>query len=237
MLHIVTAHFDYPGVNKYARCLTALRQSIKENCPEAEFTVLELRHPEPITGVYQGWVNNHVKLQAYSDIPIDRDTVFIDSDTLVLRDLSEVFVPGFDVGIAKRPESAKKRAIFNGGVVLFRPTKAARRFMAEWIKVDTEMIYDQKLHMQWHAKYKGQNQASFGMLYETMHGVRIREFPTAKLNACEQDWPMVSTHLPYVLHVRKRLLAGALSHVPADLLAPRLRDAATIWRNYECRGR
>jgi hypothetical protein len=235
-VRIVTAHFDYPGEQQYARCLCALRASVKRNAPSSELVVLELRHPAAVKGAYQGWVNNHIKLLAYSQVKIDQPTAFIDVDTLVLRDLSQLFDRySFDVAAARRP--APKEHLFNGGVVLFKPTARAREFMKKWIEIDERMLRDQAFHMPWHKKYNGQNQASFGYLYETQRKAKIAELPTAMLNACEQDWPTISTVKPYVLHVRKRLMKAAMGIGSLANVSPRYRPGVALWREYELCGR
>jgi hypothetical protein len=235
-VRIVTAHFDYPGETAYSRCLCALRASVKQNAPGAELVVLELRHPAAVKGAYQGWVNNHIKLRAYSQIEIDQPTAFIDVDTLVLRDITQLFDRySFDVAAARRP--APKEHLFNGGVVLFKPTARAREFMRKWIDIDEQMLHDQEFHKPWHKKYNGQNQASFGYLYETQSKAKIAELPTAMLNACEQDWPNIEAVKPYVLHVRKRLLITAQGIGSLANVGPRYRHGVKLWREYEQCGR
>ena len=236
-MKIVTAYFDYPGRNTYARCLRAFKASIAESNPNAELEIIELEPPAPIDGVFQGWINNYIKLQAYSKIPIDQPTVFVDTDTVFLRDVAELFDLEFDIAIGQRPHWGGKCVRYNGGVVLFNPTEAARRFMVRWSAIDRKMLYDQELHMKWHAKYNGQNQSSFGCMMELHSGkVRIHRYPTGLLNACEQDWPRISENVPYILHVRKRLLTAAQSHHPLSSMRKPLRDAAKIWRHFETCG-
>ncbi len=233
-MRIVTAVFDYPERDTYARCLRAFKASIARNNPEAELLVIDLEPPATVDGAYQGWVNNHIKLRAYSRVTIDQPTVFVDVDTIFLRDVSELFTDQFDVAIGQRPNWSGKRVRYNGGVVLFRPTEAATTFMAQWIRIDTRMLRDQSFHMVWKRKYNGQNQASFGYVVETELGeTRLERYPTGVLNACEQDWPRVQKEVPYILHVRKRLLGLAQSRQPIKRIRPSLQAAVKIWRYYE----
>ncbi len=233
-MRIVTAVFDYPGRDTYARCLRAFKASIARNNPEAELLVIDLEPPAPVAGAHQGWVNNHIKLLAYSRITIDQPTVFVDADTIFLRDVSELFTDEFDLAIGQRPNWGDRRVRYNGGVILFRPTQAATTFMARWIRVDTEMLHDQIFHMKWHRRYNGQNQSSFGCMIETkLKDARLKRYPTGVLNACEQDWPRVRKNRPYILHVRKRLLGLAQSREPIEDIRTSLQDAAEIWRYYE----
>ncbi len=237
-MRIVTAVFDYPRFDTYTRCLQAFKASIAATNPNAELLVIDLEPPTPIPGVFQGWINNHVKLKAYSRIPIDQPTVFVDADTVFLRDVSELFNSTFDVAIGRRPAGGRRRVKYNGGVVLFCPTEAARAFMARWVSIDRKMLQDHDFHMKWHRKYNGQNQSSFGCMIE-LHSakVRIQEYPTGVLNACEQDWSRVGREVPYILHVRKRLLQMAHNRLSIWTIPKHLQPAVRIWRDYEHRGR
>jgi len=233
-MKIVTAVFDYPGVDTYERCLRAMSNSIKATNPKAELNILRLDPPEPVSGAYQGWVNNHIKLDAYSRVVLNDYTIFADVDTVFLQDASKLFNTYFDVGIGRRPPSAKVK--YNGGVVLMQPTDSAREFMENWIQVDADMLHDQKFHKPWHAKYNGQNQASFGYMIETYPGmITLKEYPTDLVNAVEQDWPYIGQSKPVILHVRKQLLRNALTHYPLKQIRPHLREAVKIWREYETR--
>ena len=237
-MRIVTVVFDYPGSDTYARCLQAFRASVAANNPKAELLVLTLDPPEPIPGVFQGWINNHVKLKAYSRIPIDQPTVFVDADTIFLRDVAELFNSTFDVAIGCRPAGGRRRVKYNGGVVLFCPTEEARRFMKHWISIDGDMLRDHTYHMIWHRIYNGQNQSSFGCMIE-MHldKTRLQEYPTSVVNACEQDWSRIGKNVPYILHVRKRLLQFAHNRLSIWTTPKHLQPAVRIWRDYEHRGR
>lgn len=231
-MRIITAVFNYPGNNVYERCLNAMTKSIHETNPDADFRILRIPPPAPVEGAFQGWVNNHVKLRAYANQPLDQNTVFVDADTVFLRDISELFEHEFDIAIARRPHTEK--AIYNGGVVLFKPSQPAREFMSNWITVDKHMLYDQEFHEKWHKKYRGQNQSSMGYLLENNpRRICVKEFTTAVLNACEQDWANIDKQVPYILHVRKRLLELAQSGIGIDHVSPRYRKAIKIWRGYE----
>jgi len=231
-MRIITAVFDYPGINKYARCLRALSNSIYATNKDASFKKIRLHPPSPVDGAYQGWVNNHIKLEAYSREPLDENTMFVDADTVFLRNADHLFYDDFDIGIARRP--GKQKSIYNGGVVLVKPTEAARTFMEHWIAVDTRMLYDQEFHSEWHKKYRGQNQSSMGYLIENNPcKLKIKEFPTSVINACEQDWQNVLQIKPYILHVRKWLLELALSDIPLEDLSYKHKDAVKIWRDFE----
>jgi hypothetical protein len=209
-----------------------MSNSIRVTNPEAEFHILRLEPPGPVKGAYQGWVNNHVKLKAYSEMAINQNTIFADADTVFLRDVSELFNPDFDIAIGRRPSSAKAK--YNGGVVLFKPTAAAWAFMRQWISADYRMLYDQDFHRPWHQKYNGQNQASFGYLIESLAcAINLYEYPTRIINAVEQDWPHIKRTKPFILHVRKQLLDVALSGQPIRQLPSRFRDGVEIWRTWE----
>ena len=131
------------------------------------------------------------------------NVVLMDVDTIVLKDIGEVFDYDFDIGITVR--SGKNW--FNGGVVFVKPTQAAYDILDLWAK---------KIHSKDQAKYKwetghsGTAQPVFAWLYK--HGKfngTIREFPCSTYN-CIQPWGNYRD--ASVIHVksglRKSLFSG-----------------------------
>jgi len=230
-MKIITAVFDYPGENEYSRCLAALEQSVKDTNPEAEFIAIRL---DPPSECYKwnkpGWHNNHIKLMAYAEELITEPTFFVDADTIIQRDLSDL-VGDFDIAIAERPAGAN--APFNLGVVLVMPTVRSEFFMDAWARTDTKMLEDYDFHMEWRRKYSGQNQSSFGYLYETIEPgkIDIKKYPTNIMNACEQDW--TKSEISYIIHIKTRLREAALSDKPLSKIKPGLRKPVETWRKYE----
>lgn len=234
-MKIVTAVFDYPGEVEYSRCVNVLKTSVKKNCPSASLDVIRINPPdECYTWNKPGWHNNHIKLQAYADYNITEPTFFVDADTMVLRDLEPIVAEadGFDAVISKRVRGAI--APYNLGVILVMPTNNARVMMKSWIAIDRQMLNHIDLHQAWRSKYRGQNQASFGLIYESLDFLSIKKMPTKILNACEQDWGNISD--AYIVHVKTRLRTAALGYEPIEMLSPNLREAAKIWREYERQG-
>jgi len=230
-MKIITAVFDYPGENEYSRCVTALENSVKQSNPEAEFVLIRLQAPNYCYAWNKpGWHNNHIKLMAYSEQEIDQPTFFVDADTIIRRDLSDL-LGDFDIAIPERPAGA--RAPFNLGVVLFMPTQRSKFFMEAWAKTDTAMLHDIDLHLKWRNRYSGQNQSAFGCLYETIKDNRpvFKKYPTKIINACEQDWK--DSDESYIIHVKTRLRAAALSDLPIEKINPHLRNPVKLWREYE----
>jgi len=228
---IITAVFSYIGQNKYERCLRALTHSIERTNPDADFQVLRLQPPAPVEGAYQGWVSNHIKLKAYAEQELNDNTIFVDADTVFLREAAFLFDKEFDVAIGRRTGG---RVLYNGGVVLFKPTDKAKEFLESWSMADNSMLYDQEFHQKWRKKYNGQNQASFGFLVEAYPDyVRLHEYPTSLVNAVEQDWPVLHKIDPVIVHVRKKLLEYAVSDFTIDQIPKKLRVAVKLWRDLE----
>jgi len=230
-MKIITAIFNYPGETEYSRCLKVLEASARKTNPDAEFISIKLEYPHVCHPWNKpGWHNNHIKLMAYSQIEIEEPTFFVDADTIIQRDLSDL-VGDFDIAIAERPKGA--RAPFNLGVVLFMPTFKARYFMDAWAKADTAMLESIDFHKEWRAKYSGQNQSAFGYLYETIKTNRpeFKKYPTKIMNACEQDW--TKSDMSYIIHIKTRLREAALSGKDLSEINPNLRTAVKLWREYE----
>jgi len=230
-MKIITVVFNYPGNNTYERCLKALSNSIAETNPDADFKILRLEPPAEVEGALQGWVSNHVKLAAYANEVLDDNTIFVDADTVFLRTADSLFDKDFDIAIGRRNGG---KVPYNGGVVLAKPTPAARQFIDMWLGTDKVMLHNQKFHQEWRAKYNGQNQASFGYMIETYPDlINLYEYPTSVINAVEQDWPHIEKIDPFILHVRKKLLGYALSDMPIRKIPHHLQRAVQIWRELE----
>lgn len=124
------------------------------------------------------------------------NVVLMDTDTIILKDLGEVFSHDFDIGITVRGG----KSWFNGGVVFVKPTKAAYDILDLWAN---------QIHSENQARYKketghvGTAQPVFAWLYT--HGKfkgKIKKFPCSTYN-CVQPWGNYKN--ASVIHVKSKL--------------------------------
>tara|TARA_A100001015_G_scaffold313552_1_gene421026 strand:- start:103 stop:774 length:672 start_codon:yes stop_codon:yes gene_type:complete len=108
---------------------------------------------------------------------LDEDTVFLDSDTLVLRSLDSVFEEEFDVGLTWRDFNPP----YNSGAIYVKPGKGARWFFTEALK--------QTLSIPTHKRQWGVDQPAYWSVVGTkapgsytLGQMKLRVFPCSTHN-------------------------------------------------------
>jgi alpha-N-acetylglucosamine transferase len=140
------------------------------------------------------WVNLLEKCE-------DNEIVLIDSDVMVLQDISEVFLFDFDIGCTRRTRN--QRIIYNGGVMFVKKNERSLEFFRKFREIDDQMLEDKNFHEIWRAKYAGMNQAAFGWMVENYTGNFIlREFPCAVYNSLSDDWKTFDPAITKIVHLK-----------------------------------
>lgn len=225
---VLTVAFD-SGSNTYERLLTAFHASVRQNMPEVTFEVLRPEHKERTKGMRWGFYANTVKLWAWRDYvqSCDDELILADCDMLMIRDASHAFDEDFDIAYTKR--TGQQRIPINNGIIMVRPTAAAREFIEEWARVNQQMHDDRDFHAKWKKKYPGMNQAAFGyVLEEGQHRAKLHEYGTRVWNAVEPDWSHLSEETVFVHFkgaIRRKLMAG---QYPTGAYA----DVILLWYEY-----
>jgi len=185
----------------YTYLKNALVRSIHENMPDAKIKDIEVNY-KPLNS-FQA---NNYKLKLWCD-NVDGNTVFIDADTIVLSDISEVFNLPNDLIYTERLYNTK--IPFNSGVVFVK--ESGLNILQEWLKFDEMLFKNKAMHLKWRSKYFGMNQASFGCMIETMPELNIGTVPSCVYNSCDHyDWEKLS-EMAKIVHV-KSLLRTSIKH-------------------------
>lgn len=234
-MKIVTVHFDREGSADYKLLLDVYRESIRRNLKGVELVEIEIPFPEDLSGRGLFCHFNHAKLIEWAKYleSTDDETIFTDCDMLALHSPRQVFRDDFDVGYTVRTSEGGNYPI-NGGVVLAKPTEAARQFFNFWVMVDDWMLTDELFHSFWVKKYSGLNQSSFGCLLEGAYrfpsykklDAKLKEYKTRPFNCVECDWRNVDGS-EYFIHIKTRLrrdclaaARGQIYKVPARIEKP-----------------
>lgn len=232
-MRVMSAYFDSQrSEGMYERFLKVWEYSAKKNSGAVAVDVVEIPPPKPAGGDPYLHNANHAKLKVWRDYVVntDDDVVLMDSDTLVLRDLTHVFDKNkFDVAVTTRDRNT--RLTINGGVVFVRNTAAARQIIDLWYQADTELHKDRKLHERFRAKYGGMNQASYGYMLTRKHPGFIAELPCSIYNQVE--WWGSRKGKPCVVHYKSQLRHAVLSKRGTAAIRYTMRDAVDKWRRYE----
>jgi hypothetical protein len=218
-MKIVTVQFDIGLRWDYSLLLDVFRESVRKNIPNADFVEIHPDPPKNTSGRELDCFFNHGKLKAweqYAKTETD-NIVFSDCDMLALSDPSAVFDQDFDIGYTVRTSDGAGSPI-NGGIVLLKPTEAARDFMAHWVAIDKQMLINKDFHLPWCRKYSGLNQSSFGYLLEhpQEYKARLVPFLTRDYNAVECDWIDTNEKSTFV-HIKTRLRRACLKAASTGL--------------------
>jgi hypothetical protein len=120
-------------------------------------------------------------------------TAYLDADAQLVGRLDEIDTPDYDIGVTLRKstelEADWHKNLFdivkflNAGVIFFKPTPAAFRFVETWEKKTQEMGNDQ---MALNALASPSTYPK-AMSVLTLDGVRIKYFPAEQYNYCYFD--------------------------------------------------
>lgn len=181
-MRALTVQFDR-GSHDYSTLLDVLINSWQRNAT-IPLEVIRTKAPEKKTRFYGFDANTH-KLNLWAE-NFTEDTIFIDSDMLLLKCINNGFDLVDDVGITDRSGPIK----MNGGVMFFKYTKRARQFMKDFVDVNARMMEDEEFHAHWQKEkmYAGMNQSAIGYLWETEYK-DLNLLPDT-FNKCEpwDDW-------------------------------------------------
>lgn len=208
---IVTVQFNHEGCHDFTTLLDVFRSSVLRLMRAAEYDEYRIAAPDPDEGKSRHFKDNSVKLRIWNDHmkKTKRPVIFCDCDMVCLRPAFHAFKVPFDVGVTFRNHVGDP--IMNGGIVMARPTQAARDFFQRWLDVNDEMYADESLRAEYKDRWCGMNQAAFGKLYSEPPVAKVHEFATREWNAVDSDWGNIDSETVF-LHVkgklRKLVLAG-----------------------------
>lgn len=248
-MKIICNHF---GDESFGRMAEALKRSVEQNSPDAEFVEIVTGRPEEQPGLLRHYTDNHEKLcfwrDAFNSLDDGDEVVLMDADTIVLGDLSPAFGEPYDIGWTWRPG----RLPVNSGVVYLRCNDRSRAFMDAWVRRDTQLMNHRGLADHGRRKYGGANQASFMWLITHGGGQDIADCHALMCkhwNSVDQTWCDFDEKHTRVLHIKSRLrdacigaetsaffktlktlsVDGMESQITIDRLAE-------IWRKYDRQG-
>lgn len=164
-------------------------------------------------------VNNHVcgnthKLRLWIKqcewaMEREENLVLMDADTFICHELRSAFDEDFDIGLTFR----KYKIPFNAGVVFFKPTDNAMKFMNAWYSENMRLLNRRTEFNNGVRKYGGVNQAALANLLRNPP-CKIHKFDCAIWNCEQSSWREFSP-LTRVVHVKSDFrshVRGTLNH-------------------------
>lgn len=225
---IITVQFEYPEsfhLPDYDALLRVFEASVRKQAPEAHFRAIRI--PCPGRGDDEKALNfwyNTAKLEAWVRAleETDDNVILADCDMLMARPFPDpsVFDEDFDVAYTERTKevirfdkaSVKywgnapiRRMPMNGGIMLAKPTPAARQFFRLLLETNERLYRDTEEHMKWNVKYAGMNQAAFGCLFESGEfEAKVVPLSCRIWNAVDCDWHAVENTSVFI-HIKSKL--------------------------------
>lgn len=225
-MKIVTVQFRYPNRSNYDLLLKVFKHSCRVHMPDIEFIEIKIPPPTAIPGKDLNFAYNTVKLELWLDYleNTEEEVIFADCDMLAVKSAKHAFKLDFDVAFTGR--TVVNRIPMNGGIMMARPTEAARRFFREMMFVNNLMLENLAFHRQWRKKYAGMNQSAFGYVYERgKHKAKVHEYKTLEWNAVDCDWHRINSRTVFI-HYKSKLRKTVLREIK---MKPELASVVKIW--------
>jgi len=186
--------------------------------PKVKFNEICIPPPPPNPRRKElNFMYNGVKLKLWLDFleKTNDNIIFADCDMLAVKSAEHAFDIPFDVAFTARTHTT--RIPMNGGIMMVRPTEAARRFFREMLLINNKMYKDIKFHNQWRKIYAGMNQAAFGYTYKKgKHGAKVHRYITREWNAVDCDWTNIQKNTVFIHYKSKlrKMVLGERRHKP-----------------------
>lgn len=236
-MKIVTVQFNYPSSAKrpdYKKLLDVFRESVLTYMPEMQeiiidsdnipwkqinnsenaFVIFRTKAPVNNTGRPLNFNYNDFKLHIWVNCleNINDNIIFADCDMMMTQSAKHAFNYPFDIAATWR--TTTNRIPMNGGIMMTRPTDAAKRFFREMYQTNRRMLKNIPFHRKWRIKYAGMNQSAFGYTYEKgKHGARIHRYFTKEWNAVDCDWHILPDNVVFI-HYKSKLRKLVLANLP-----------------------
>lgn len=228
----ISVAFDYEDT-QYIRLGKVLEKSVKFYCPSIPIKFLTCKPPivPEDERALMRFGENTEKLRLWVKLLKeieDEHIILIDSDMMVLNDISFVFDEDFDIGATLRAERA--RIPYNGGVMFVKKNERSIKFFEEFEKINNKMYNDREFHKKWREKYAGMNQAAFGYMVENYEGeIKIKNFPCKEFNNCCPDSSKFLKEKPKIVHIKGVLRDVCLGKIKDDKFS----YVSRIWKEIE----
>lgn len=204
---------------QYDRLARVLAYTASVHCPGWQVRIDRIAPelPAPCTGnPSHAW--NTSKLDWWNDVvqvcPDGTPVVLMDADMAILRPLDPLWADPFDLAYTIR-DARTSRLPLNGGLVAIRVSPATKAAIRQWQQVNLGMCREGTKHAEYHKRYAGMNQSSFGCLLEEggLSGLNVRQLSCQEWNCCE--WLGFDRAITRVVHVKSRLRRAVFGSAPA----------------------
>jgi len=231
---LVSCYFGDDRDGQWNRLARVLAHSAETHCSTWDRQISALPTPTRPSSprVDDASLANTVKLRHWVDaVRAAGDgqlLALVDSDTVILRPLDDVWALDFDLAYTVRRSAIYP---FNAGVVFLRVTARTRGFVEAWLAMNELMLVDRVYHQAWRSRFGGINQAALGAVFETPIGesLRLLQLPCLEWNCEDTSWSDFDAAVTRIVHVKTSLRRMVFCVEPTW----HHRELVRIWRNLE----
>lgn len=231
-------HSVYFGGPEWDRLANVLRRSARAYNPGWDVQVHNTCGQQPHAQNGRGresFVANTNKMAHWRSTvagsPLGARLLLIDADTMILRNLDDVWDTEFDVAYTAR-DPKQSRFPYNSGVVFVRVRRSVRAWINDWYAENVRMLSDQGHHAVYRRKYGGINQAALGAMLERdqLAGLKVLALPCREWNCEDSEWRRFNGETR-IIHVKSQLRKVVLNgSLPTSKTPSALRDR---WLEFE----
>jgi hypothetical protein len=224
-MKIISCWFEPPDSDIYKRLTNVFKYSIKKNMPDAILELYELPFPVIEGKRFQAQME---KQRFWTKLAKEQTENYIvmDSDMMVMGDLSEAFKYDFDIAYTSRKLFRKP---LNGGMIFCIPSEAANLFWDKWLYNCEEAYNDKRIQNRNNSKCKGFAQSA---LWYTINNYKsncnIIDIPCQEWNACDEEWMNINYETVKAIHIKGRMRKALFG--PKQIPDQKVYD---LWRDYE----
>ncbi len=237
MPRLEACYFGTQRQDQWTRMATVLRFTAAHHCPGWAVNVCKVTPASRRSArASDSNVANMQKMDVFRRVVLEavdgEQLLLIDTDTMILRSLDDVWDETFDLAYTTKPGA---RFPFNAGVMFLRISDRVRRFMEAWWEENERMLHDKRYHLQFLPKYGGLNQAALGALLhrQALADLSVLQLPCVQWNCEDSAWGVFDPARTRIVHLKAELRKAVFRRGggwPASLT--RLAD---LWRLNEAR--
>lgn len=199
---IKAVHF--PKHPLYKRLMQGFKKSVEQNSTHGKLE-LEIKTKDDLRSIQERRSEQSYKLSEWIklyDSSKGGNIVFMDTDTLLLRDIGDAFNFAFDIAVTTHFN--RRKPWFNGGVMFLRNNDRVRKFLEEWERLDIALTNNHHLRRRLSRRNEipGHNQVSFVEVANNAKNINIIELPCHEWNCCNSSWLDFDPEVTRVLHVK-----------------------------------
>lgn len=205
--------------------LNVWKKSLKKSMPGQKYEIVRIEKPVNI---------DHKRDTAFAFLAAceyalkSKECLAIcDSDLLFLQNISEVEKMDFDIAVTTRSKMK-----YNTGVWFFKPTKAARAFLKDWIKFTKRILENFTRNEDFCWKHGGIDQASLYLTIRKNKKAKVLELPCDVYNATQSEWNTIKMWKVKIIHIKSKLRQAVFNKIEIPPEHKNMHKLIAKWREF-----